>query len=149
MDTPTTLPGTTRVDHTGHVVPDLDAALAFFTGVLGCALVSQHGPLSDDGDAMARIYGVHPRASTRFAFVELHGRRIELTEWRSPDQRAFAPRACDVGGSHIAIGVADLAAAADFLRAQPGVTVYDRSPRGFVYFTTPWGMLLQLVETVP
>jgi catechol 2,3-dioxygenase-like lactoylglutathione lyase family enzyme len=145
----TTLPGTARLDHTGHVVPDLDAALAFFTDVLGCTIVSRHGPLADEGDAMARIYGAHPRAAVRFAFVELHGRRIELTEWQAPDQQAFAPRACDVGGSHIAVGVTDLAAAMDFLRSQPGVTLFEESPRGFVYFTAPWGMLLQLVEAAP
>ena len=146
---PKTLPSTTRLDHTGHVVPDLDAALAFFTDVLGCTLVSQHGPLSDDGDAMTGIYGVHARASVRFAFVELHGRRIELTEWQSPDQQVFDPRACDIGGSHFAIGVSDLQAAMAFLRHQPGVMLFERSPRGFVYFTTPWGMLLQLVEVGP
>lgn len=143
---PQTLPGVTRLDHTGHVVPDLDAALAFFTDVLGCTLVSQHSPLSDEGDAMTRIYGVHARASVRFAFVELHGRRIELTEWQSPDQQTFDPCACDIGGSHLAIGVRDLAAAIEFLRRQPGVTLFEPSPRGFVYFSTPWGMLLQLVE---
>ena len=146
---PKTLPSTTRVDHTGHVVPDLDAALAFFTDMLGCTLVSQHGPLSDEGDAMTRIYGVHPRASVRFAFLELHGRRIELTEWQAPDQQVFNPRACDIGGSHLAIGVSDLQATMAFLRHQPGVTLLEPSPRGFVYFTTPWGMLLRLVEVGP
>jgi hypothetical protein len=41
--------------------------------------------------------------------------------------------------------VTDVDAAMAYLKAQPGVTVFDKSVWNFVYFTTPWGMTLQVV----
>jgi hypothetical protein len=42
--------------------------------------------------------------------------------------------------------VTDVDAAMAYLKAQPGVTVFERSVWNFVYFTTPWGMTLQIVQ---
>jgi predicted lipid carrier protein YhbT len=71
---------------------------------------------------------------------------IEFTEWRTMDQDTAVPSNSDLGGRHFAIAVTDVDAAMAYLKAQPGVTVFERSLWNFVYFTTPWGMMLQIVQ---
>src|SRR4249919_2526252 len=43
-----TIPGLRGHDHTGITVPDVKAATAFFTDVLGCSHAMSFGPFSDD-----------------------------------------------------------------------------------------------------
>jgi catechol 2,3-dioxygenase-like lactoylglutathione lyase family enzyme len=140
------IPTAIAIDHYGYVVPDLDQAVAFFTEVLGFELLSLDEPIAFADDRLARWYHVHPRASARFAFLRYGPAVIEFTEWRSPDQNTFIPSNGDLGGRHFAIAVSDVDAAAAYLAAQPGVTVFERSAWNFVYFTTPWGMTLQIVQ---
>ncbi|HEY0738258.1 MAG TPA: VOC family protein [Herpetosiphonaceae bacterium] len=141
------IPTAIRLDHYGYVVPDLDQAVAFFTQVLGFELISlDHQPLAFSDDRLARWYNVHPRASARFAFVRYGRDTVELTEWHAPDQNTVTPTNSDLGGRHLAIAVADVDAAIAYLQAQPGVTVFEKSVWNFAYFSTPWGMTLQVVQ---
>ena len=113
--------------------------------MLGFELISLDDPIPFPDDRFARWYHVHPRASARFAFVRYGRDTIELTEWHTPDQNTVVPSNSDVGGRHFAIAVTDVDAAMAYLHAQPGVTVFEKSVWNFVYFTTPWGMTLQVV----
>lgn len=140
------IPSAINVDHFGYVVPDIEQAVAFFVDVLGFELLSLDAPIAFPDDSLARWYRVHPRATARFAFLRYGGAVIELTEWNTPNQNTAAPSNSDLGGRHFAIAVADLDAAMAYLQAQAGVTVFDRSAWNFVYFTTPWGMTLQVVR---
>jgi catechol 2,3-dioxygenase-like lactoylglutathione lyase family enzyme len=141
------VPTATVLDHFGYIVPDLEQAVGFFVEVLGFELVSlDHERTEFDDDRLARWYGVHPCASARYAFVRLSGVTIEFTEWRTPDQNTAVPSNSDLGGRHVAIAVGNLDAAMAYLEAQPGVTVFEKSEWGFVYFLTPWGMTLQVVQ---
>ncbi|HEU5103998.1 MAG TPA: VOC family protein [Roseiflexaceae bacterium] len=140
------IPTAINIDHYGYVVPDLDQAVAFFTDVLGFELLSLDDPITFSDDSLARWYHVHPRASARFAFVRYGPAIVELTEWQAPDQNTLPPSNSDLGGRHFAIAVTDVDAAIAYLAAQPGVTVFERSVWNFVYFTTPWGMTLQVVQ---
>lgn len=139
------IPTTTAIDHFGYVVPDMAQAIGFFTEVLGFELLSLDGPFTDNGDRVARWWGVHPRAAGWFAYLRYGSAVVELTQWETPDQNTHVPSNSDLGGRHFAIAVTDLDAATAYLKDQPGVTVFDRSEWGFVYFTTPWGMTLQIV----
>ena len=66
------IPTYDTVDHIGITVPDLEAAVAFFTDVLGAELWYREGPSEDpDGDEMWRELRVHPRASVRLADAPL------------------------------------------------------------------------------
>jgi len=57
------IPGLRGHDHTGITVPDVKAATAFFTDVLGCAHAMSFGPFSDDkGTFMQDAVNVNPRA---------------------------------------------------------------------------------------
>src|ERR1700723_1041559 len=50
-------------DHTGITVPDIKAATAFFTDVIGCTHAMSFGPFSDDkGTFMQDAVNVNPRA---------------------------------------------------------------------------------------
>ena len=141
------IPSAIRLDHYGYVVPDLAQAVAFFTEVLGFELVSlDNTPLAFSDDRLARWYNVHPRATARFAFLRYGQDIVELTEWRTPDQNTVTPTNSDLGGRHFAIAVSDVDAAMAYLQAQPGVTVFEKSAWNFVYFATPWGMTLQVVQ---
>ena len=140
------IPTAVSIDHYGYVVPDLDQAVAFFTNVLGFALLSLDDPITFSDDSLARWYHVHPRASARFAFLGYGPAIVELTQWHTPDQNTMTPLNSDLGGRHFAIAVTDVDAAIAYLTAQPGVKVFERSVWNFVYFTTPWGMTLQIVQ---
>jgi catechol 2,3-dioxygenase-like lactoylglutathione lyase family enzyme len=151
MHEPTTtarsgIPTAIAIDHYGYVVPDLDQAVAFFTAVLGFELLSLDDPIAFADNSLTRWYAVHSRASIRFAFLRYGGAIIELAEWQTPDQNTVVPSNSDLGGRHFAIAVTDVDAAMAYLKAQPSVTVFERSVWNFVYFTTPWGMTLQIVQ---
>lgn len=142
------IPTAITIDHYGYVVPDVEQAVDFFTRVLGFDLVSLDDPIAYTDDRLARWYDVDPRSTARFAFVRYGAHTIELTEWHTPDQNTRVPSNSDLGGRHMAIAVANVDAAMAYLQEQSGVTVCEKSEWGFVYFTTPWGMTLQIVSLV-
>ncbi|CAL9343170.1 2-epi-5-epi-valiolone epimerase [Actinosynnema sp. ALI-1.44] len=154
------IPGARAVHHVAYTVPDLDQAVRFFVDVVGAELVYRLGPVEDpDGDWMTRKLGVDPKASTNIAMLRLGPvTNLELFEYTAPDQRRELPRNSDWGGHHLAIHVDDVDAAVAYLRDQPGVTVLgepetieDGPIAGdrWVYFTTPWGMQLELINLPP
>ncbi|HEX5506471.1 MAG TPA: VOC family protein [Thermomicrobiales bacterium] len=122
------IPTASGVDHVGFNVPDLDAAIAFFTAVLGCTFVERGG---------------------RTAMLEFGGALVELLQFQ-PAERAWAqPGLEEPGGYHLALTVADLDAAVAHLRAR-GVRLL-RAPdalangRRRAFALTPWGATIQLI----
>ncbi len=135
-----------KVDHTGFVVTDLDAAVTFFLEHLGFHDLARRGTLEDpDGDLMTRRFGVHPRAVARYAFVGIGEDRIELIEWRAPDRQIEPPCNSDAGGRHLALVTPDLDGLCSRLATLPGVTLREFNERGFRYVATPFGLELQLM----
>jgi catechol 2,3-dioxygenase-like lactoylglutathione lyase family enzyme len=149
-----------RADHVGLTVPDLDAAVAFYTDAFEARELFRMGPFdaadlprSADGDWTERHVNVRD-ARLRFAVLELApGLRLELFAYERPsDVRTTAPRNCDVGGHHIGLCVEDLDAATTVLRGR-GVTVLepiviDEGPMAgtrSAYVVDPWGNHLELV----
>lgn len=136
----------TAVDHVGYVVTDLDQAVRFFVDVLGFEETNRRGEVrSEDGDRMTRLFGVHPRAVGRYAFMQLGEDRVELLEWSAPEQNSHLPLNSDRGGRHIALAVRDLDEYVVRIAAEPGVSVRERIDVGFYYVGTPFGLELQLV----
>ena len=133
-----------RLDHVGIVVPDLDAATAFFTDALGFRLVRE-ATLGEAADRLPETFGAPDGATLRVAFLETGGGTVELLEWTAPGAAADVRAPQDVGTAHLALAVADIAAAVARLGTVPGVTVFEPHRRGFVYVRAPWGLLLQLV----
>lgn len=154
------VPGATNVDHIAYTVPDLDQAVTFFTDVLGAELIYREGPVHDPhGEMMNRQLGVHPRARALIAMLRLGPvTNLELFEYEAPDQIRGLPANSDWGGHHLAIHVTDIDAAAHYLSEQPGIqllgstqTIPDGPIAGnrWIYFRTPWGMQMELVQTSP
>jgi glyoxylase I family protein len=156
-----TLPGLTRIDHCGLTIPDLDAALEFYVGVLGGTELYRMGPFDareipamPDGRDWTAAHVNVPDAALRFAAVGLSPEFVvELFEYSRPQSDAAPPRNSDRGGHHLGLRVADLEAALAFLRerdvqtfeiieADEGPTAGTRS----AYFVDPWGNHLELSE---
>jgi glyoxylase I family protein len=91
------------VDHGGYNVPDLDAAVAFFTGVCGFELLERSAPrLAIAG------HGAGGQTSVRLAMLRYGGVMVELLEFRRPGQPWTIPAIRDPGGYHLAFTVTDL-----------------------------------------
>jgi len=162
MEEPTTragegkpLSGLRGVDHIGITVPDMNQATAFFVDVLGCELLYEREPPSDDTprDRLGVPAGSRIRA-VRFLRCA-NGANIELFEFYSPDQREEFPRPSDVGIQHVAVYVDDLDAAVEHL-CRHGVTLMSgpnplpgpEAGEGnrFIYARTPWGLTVELIS---
>ncbi|MDQ0393395.1 VOC family protein [Labrys monachus] len=151
------LPGLVGLDHVGLTVPDLDAAVAFFSGVLGCPKVLGFGPIADDeGSFMTDALGVHPRARIeRVAMVRTgSGSNLELFEYSSPDQKVLAQKNSDIGAFHLCLYVRDIAAAKAYLDAEGIATRLGPIPiadgpiagQTILYFQAPWGLQLEAIS---
>ncbi|MGA2291937.1 MAG: glyoxalase, partial [Bradyrhizobium sp.] len=78
------IPGLRGHDHTGITVPDIKAATAFFTDVIGCSHAMSFGPFSDDkGTFMQDVVNVNPRAVIdEISMVRCgYGSNIELFQY--------------------------------------------------------------------
>ena len=134
------------IDHVGFVVTEIEPAVRFFVDVLGFEEIDRRGELKEaDGDRMTRLFGVHPRATGTFRFLQLDSMLVELLQWVAPDQRTEVPRNADVGGRHLALTVGEIDSFLARISAEPGVVVRERNDRGFYYVSTPFGLEIQLI----
>jgi catechol 2,3-dioxygenase-like lactoylglutathione lyase family enzyme len=151
------VPGLRGIDHAGLTVPDMDQAVAFFTEVIGCRVVTSFGPFRDDeGSFMTDLLDVHPRAVIeRITLLRCgDGSNLELFQYRAPEQAQSPPRNSDIGGHHLAFYVADIEAAAADLRARGvrtlmgpfAVTEGPAAGQSILYFLAPWGLQLELIS---
>lgn len=150
------LPGLVGAEHIGFTVPDVDAAVRFFTEVIGCTKAYEIGPFQSADDWMQRQLGVHPRAILRkLAMLRCKtGPNFEIFEYEVDGQVVTQPSNSDVGGHHLAFYVSDIAGAVAYLKAQgltvqgDVVTMQEGPSKGlsWVYFLSPWGMQLELVS---
>ncbi len=151
------LPGLRGPDHVGFTVPDLGAAVAFFTDVMGCEAFYSLGPFSGgDSTWMQDHLNVDPKAEIpKLSLVRCgNGANLEIFQYTAPDQKTVLPRNSDIGGHHIAFYVDDMTKAVDHLTSkgvkvlgQP-TTMTEGPSKGetWVYFLAPWGMQLELVS---
>ncbi len=151
------IPGLRGHDHTGITVPDVKAATAFFTDVLGCSHAMSFGPFRDDkGTFMQDAVNVNPRAVIdEISMVRCgYGSNIELFQYEAPDQAKTLPKNSDIGGHHIALYVDDIQKAADYLHSKNVKTMQGPIPvnegpaagQSILYFLTPWGMQMELIS---
>jgi catechol 2,3-dioxygenase-like lactoylglutathione lyase family enzyme len=151
------IPGLRGHDHTGVTVPDVKAATAFFTDVIGCSHAMSFGPFMDDkGTFMQDVVNVNPRAVIEeISMVRCgYGSNIELFQYKSPDQAKTEPKNSDYGGHHVALYVDDIEKAAGYLRAKGIKTMQGPIPvnegpaagQSILYFLTPWGMQMELIS---
>jgi catechol 2,3-dioxygenase-like lactoylglutathione lyase family enzyme len=151
------IPGLRGHDHTGITVPDVKAATAFFTDVIGCSHAMSFGPFMDDkGTFMQDVVDVHPRAVIdEISMVRCgYGSNIELFQYQAPDQAKTLPKNSDIGGHHIALYVDDIEKAAAYLKAKNVRTLQGPIPinegpaagQSILYFFAPWGLQMELIS---
>lgn len=151
------LPGMAGVDHIGITVPDLDQAVTFFTGVLGCTAFYPLGPFSGGDSAWMQDHlNVDPKATIpAMRLIRCgNGANLEIFQYTAPDQNPVPPRNSDIGGHHIAFYTTDMAAAVAYLQDQNvqvlgAPTTMTEGPSAgetWVYFMAPWGLQLELVS---
>jgi glyoxylase I family protein len=150
------------VDHVSRTVPDLQAAIAFYTDAFGASVLFQVEPIDgaeipagpDGTDWMEAHVGVKGAKLTLAMLQLAPNLKVQLVQYDKPADRSKAmPRNCDLGGHHVALLVDDVAAAAAWL-AQHGCKVLetiamDSGPlagKQNVYVTDPWGHQFELVD---
>lgn len=152
-----------RIDHVSLTVLDMDAAVEFYTGVLGAKLAYRMEPFD-----VAEIPRMEDGRDWTEAHINVSGARLkiamlkwedsigmELFGYQLPDDAVkIPPRNCDVGSRHLCIEVEDLDAAITHLK-QNGCTPMagsidmmdgPRPPSRSWYVLDPFGNQLELVE---
>jgi methylmalonyl-CoA/ethylmalonyl-CoA epimerase len=142
-DGATAVPGLLAVDHVGLAVPDLDAAIAFHTEVLGLALL--HREENPDADVAEAMLGTTSDGS---------GTQVQLLAPLSPESpiARFLERS-GPGLQQLAYRVDDVERAARVLRSRGLRLLYDAARTGtrgsrinFVHPHDTGGVLVELVE---
>lgn len=133
-----------KLNHTGISVSDMDAALAFYCGLLGMELVVRK-PF--DGEQYARLLAL-PGVAGEVAVIALGAERLELFQFYAPEPRRGDPDrpVCDHGITHVCFEVQDIdseyvrlhAAGARFHGppldfGKSGRAAYGRDPDGNVF----------------
>lgn len=135
--------GVIAIDHVGIAVPDLDAAIAFHTDVLGGRL--EHRETNDEQQVAEAMIAFDGAASAA---------RIQLIAPLGPTSTIakFIARS-GPGLQQLAVRVSDVAAASEVLRGR-GIRLLYESPRrgtagssiNFVHPKDAGGVLLELVQ---
>ncbi|HEX7115462.1 MAG TPA: VOC family protein [Steroidobacter sp.] len=150
------------VDHVSWTVPDLDAAIAFYTEAFAATVLYRIGPIdaadlpkdANGRDWMETHVGVRGARLTLAMLQLAPNLKFQMVQYDKPDdRRQDLPRNCDRGGHHIAMLVEDVEAAAKWL-AERGCKVLeiiamDSGPlagKKNVYVQDPWGHQLELVD---
>lgn len=138
--------------HTGFIVADLEAAVAFYTEVMGLNLALR---TERTGAFPSALLG-YPDAHIRGAFLDLgEGHQLELIQYLNPPGGFADFDKNDVRAAHLAFFVADIdafyaAARQRGLTCQtPPVAMYDddgKMLRKALYCQDPDGNWLELVE---
>ncbi len=132
-----------RIDHVGVAVPDLDAAVAFYTDTFGMRCV--HEETNHEQGVREAMMAVGPDGD---------GPRVQLLAPAAPDSAIakFLDRS-GPGLQQVAYTVRDVVAASDALRARGLRLLYDEPRRGtagsrinFVHPKDAGGVLVELVE---
>lgn len=139
------------VRHVGIVVADLEAALHFWSDLLGFRVVRQ---MEESGPHIDAMMGLQDVRVTTVKMAAADGNLIELLHFHThPDRPAWQGTPYSTGLTHIALTVGNLQAICEKLSAF-GVTFNappQLSPDGSVlvtYARGPEGLLLELVEVL-
>jgi catechol 2,3-dioxygenase-like lactoylglutathione lyase family enzyme len=155
---PTTAPALAplvrSVESVGFTVSDLDRSVAFFTDVLGFAVVSEEEVVGDSWERLEGVFGMRARV----AHLRLGDEALELTEYLAPAGREIPRdmRGNDRAFQHVAIVVSDMGRAYARLRerhvrhASTGPQrLPDWNPQAggieAFYFRDPDGHFLELI----
>ncbi|MEN5033864.1 VOC family protein [Pseudomonas sp. TWI929] len=139
------------IDHVGMNVPDVDAAIHFFSELTDAKVISDIRPGAIPEEWKTQFRWHQSSKLERFAMVQLKGgAKVELFQYRGPDINPEHPHEDDIGASHFALRTNDMARSLAFIKSQ-GLKVLNEpitNPDGvqWFYFLTPWGSQMELVS---
>jgi glyoxylase I family protein len=138
-----------RFHHAAISTPDLDRALEFYKGVIGCEEAWTFGWEAGSNDADA-LTGLKDSAA-RAAMLKLGDSYLEIFEFASPQPAPGDPQrpVCDHGITHICLQVTDLRA--EYTRLRDAGMHFHSAPltqdSGYViYGRDPDGNVVELIE---
>ena len=141
-------------DHTGITVSNLERSLTFWREVLGFELSHRS---HQTGELAAEITGVSG-AEILIAVVKAPGHKIELLEYRAPEDRKGADlRPCEVGHAHVALIVDDLDAVLEKIAASgwkaagkpQTLTMGPNVGKRVIYVRDPDGTTIEFMQPPP
>jgi glyoxylase I family protein len=158
----TDAPAFLAADHVSFTVPDLEAAIAFYTDTFGARELFRMGPLAaseipvmpDGRDWMEAHVGVTGATLTLAMLALIDNLNLQLVQYDAPgDRNPVPPRNCDAGGHHLALRVDDVDKAAAYL-ATKGCTVQNiieisegpLAGKKNLYVRDPFGHSLEIVD---
>lgn len=138
------------IRHTGIVVVDLNASLHFYRDLLGFEIVKQ---MEESGGYIDTVLSLRHVNVTTVKMTSPSGQMIELLKYHSHSKNQMAHEICEIGISHIAFTVDNLALEYESLKKN-GIQFNSPpqlSPDGFAKVTfcrAPEGTLIELVEVL-
>ena len=137
------------IDHTALSVPDMDAAIDFYSGVLGFEVLMNFAwpsgakPLDD-------LVGL-PDSASKVAMLKLGDTKLEIFQYQNPVGKAQDPErpVSDHGIIHLCLAVSDIQQVYERL-CDAGVRFnsppIDMGAEKCVYGRDPFGNVLELLE---
>lgn len=135
------------IHHIAIGVPDLAAALTFYTEALGFEQV-ESAAFEGPNPAVEAAIGLH-QPSAKMAMLRGGNAHIELWQYQQPEPRSLISRPCDFGYPHFALEVKDIEAeytrlcAAGMEFVGPPVDFGDSAA---VYGNDPFGNIIEIYE---
>ncbi len=137
-----------RFAYHGVTVSDLDKSVAFYRDLMHMKLERTYEVA---GKALEEATGF-PGAHIKVAILNSEGNFLKLIQYLSPEgKKSFEAKVCDVGASHLAMGVDNVQETYEELRAKgvkfmssPIYPYPDNQKVFFTYMLDPDGMMVEL-----
>lgn len=147
------------IDHVGVTVPNIEQATQFFKEALDAEvlydMLTKNEPKRDSVQIQTRLGVAGQIAQKAIRMLKLpNGPGLELFEYENPNQSGPIDSA-DIGWTHIAIYVRNVAEAVTKAESAGGSRCADPQPLGgleagegniFCYVITPWGSTLEFIS---
>lgn len=133
--------------HVAISTPDLEAAIAFYSEVLGFKVV-QRSAWNRDFPQADQAIGL-PETAAKMAMLEASNAFVELWEYENPPPEDRTARPCDLGYPHMALQVSDIEA--EYARLSAGGMTFvgevvDFGSSSAIYGRDPFGNVIELYE---
>ncbi len=136
----------TTFQHSSFIVPNLDAAVEFFTAYFDFQQISKGGPYQSESTTLNLVYGVPERAVGRSVMLQNGPAKLELVEWMTYGEALNPLRESSMPGCSLSFEVDDLDMMIAQLNGAHGVRFLQKSRDGFVYCQTPFGIQVRLAS---
>ena len=135
------------IHHVAIAVPDLDAAVTFYSEAFGFDVV-QRSEFKGDAEQVDAAIGLK-QAAARMAMLKAPNAHIELWQYSNPAPEDKRARPCDLGYPHFALQVDDIEAEYERLLGH-GMT-FVGPPVNFggssaIYGADPFGNVIELYD---